>query len=176
MRLGASLAHGDHEAIELALAQLRNAPEEETTDSSEDEETLLQQEVQGTELEAVGGSDLSIEKESPFSPVDSTSTAPDLQQEQAAIRGLSALGAIRLPLDEVLGLLTSKVLWEAFYKRLYAWYGSLHSPQKVTTDDVQAAILSAYAGQLDNEFVLQAAAKFTQEAVKFANASLMPLL
>ncbi|MGB8346840.1 MAG: DEAD/DEAH box helicase, partial [Ktedonobacteraceae bacterium] len=76
-----------------------------------------------------------------------------------------------LPLDEILGLLTSKILWEAFYKRLYTWYGSLHTTQAVTTDDVQAAILSAYAGQIDNEFVVQAAVQFTQEveqAINFA--------
>ncbi len=170
-RLNASLAHGNHDAIELALAQLRNAPEEEATGPLEEEEAFLQQNLTETALEAVVGSDLPIEEESPFPPVDSTHTAPDYHQEQVAIRGLSALGAIRLPLDEVLGLLTSKILWEAFYKRLYTWYGSLHTTQTVTTDDVQAAILSAYAGQIDNEFVVQAAAKFTQEveqAINFA--------
>lgn len=170
MQLNASLAHGNHDAIELALTQLRKAPEEETLDSLEDEETI-QQELTETELESVVGSDLPIEEGSPLSLAGSTDTAPDLRQEQIAIRGLSALGAIRLPLDEVLGLLSSKILWEAFYKRLYIWYGSLHSTQTVTTDDVQAAILSTYAGQMDNEFVVQAAAKFTQEveqAVNFA--------
>jgi len=169
-RLNASLAHGNHDAIELALTQLRKAPEEETADSLEDEETI-QQDLEEAELESVVGSDLPIEEESPLSPAGSTETVPDLHQEQVAIRGLSALGAIRLPLDEILGLLSSKILWEAFYKRLYIWYGSLHSTQTVTTDDVQAAILSAYAGQMDNEFVVQAAAKFTQEveqAVNFA--------
>jgi len=168
-RLNASLAHGNHDAIELALAQLRNTPEEETADYLEDEETLLQQELAETGLEAVVGSDLPIEEGSPCSTVDSTHTAPDLHQEQAAIRGLSALGAIRLPLDEVLGLLSSKILWEAFYKRLYTWYGSLHSSQTVTTDDVQATVLSAYAGQIDNEFVVQAVAKFTQEVKQAIN-------
>src|SRR5258707_2898427 len=170
-RLNASLARANHDAIELALAQLTNAPEEETTDFAEDEETLFQQDPVEIGLEAVVGSDLPIEEESPFSPTGSTHTAPDLHQEQTAIRGLSALGSIRLPLDEVLGLLTSKILWEAFYKRLYAWYGSLHSSQAVTTDDVQAAILSAYAGQMDNEFVVQAAAKFTQEVEQAINLS-----
>ena len=41
----------------------------------------------------------------------------------------------------------------------------------MTIHDVQAAILSAYAGQIDNEFVVQAAALFTQEveeAINFA--------
>ncbi len=170
-QLNASLASGNHDAIELALTQLRNAPEEETADFSGDEETLFQQDPVEIGLEAVVGSDLPIEEDSPFSPADSTHTVPDLHQEQAAIRGLSALGTIRLPLDEVLGLLTSKILWEAFYKRLYAWYGSLHTTQTVAAEDVLAAILSAYAGQMDNEFVVQAAAKFTQEveqAVNFA--------
>jgi len=169
-QLNASLAHGNHDAIELALTQLRKAPEEETGDSLEDEE-MIQQDLAETDLESVVGSDLPIEEERPLSPAGSTDTVPDLRQEQVAIRGLSALGAIRLPLDEVLGLLSSKILWEAFYKRLYIWYGSLHSTQTVTTNDVQAAILSAYAGQIDNEFVAQAAAKFTQEveqAVNFA--------
>lgn len=169
-RLNASLAHGNHDAIELTLTQLRKAPEEETVDSLEDEETI-QQNLAETELEFVVGSDLPIEEESPLSPAGSTETVPDLHQEQVAIRGLSALGAIRLPLDEVLGLLSSKILWEAFYKRLYIWYGSLHSTQTVTIEDVQAAILSTYTGQMDNEFVVQAAAKFTQEveqAVNFA--------
>ncbi len=172
-RLNASLAHGNHDAIELALAQMKNASEEETADSLEDEETLLQQELAETGLEAVVGSDLPIEEERPFSPADTTHTAPDLHQEQAAIRGLSALGAIRLPLDEVLGLLTSKILWEAFYKRLYTWYGSLYSSQTVTTEDVQAAVLSAFARQIDNEFVVQATEKFTQEveqAINFATS------
>lgn len=169
-RLNASLAHGNHDAIELALTQLRKAPEEEVVDFLEDEETI-QQDLEETELESVVGSDLPIEEERPLSPAGSTETVPDLHQEQVAIRGLSALGAIRLPLDEVLGLLSSKILWEAFYKRLYIWYGSLRSTQTVTADDVQAAILSAYAGQMDNEFVVQAAAKFSQEveqAVNFA--------
>lgn len=169
-RLNASLAHGNHDAIELALTQLRKAPEEETVDSLEDEE-MIQQDLAETELESVVGSDLPIEEESLLSPAGSTDATPDLRQEEIAIRGLSALGAIRLPLDEILGLLSSKILWEAFYKRLYIWYGSLHSTQTVTTDDVQAAILSTYAGQMDNEFVVQAAAKFTQEveqAVNFA--------
>jgi Hypothetical methyltransferase/SNF2-related domain len=169
-RLNASLVHGNHDAIELALTQLRNAPEDEAIDLLEDE-GLLQEDLTETGLEAVVGSDLSIEEEGPFPPVNSTSALPDLHQEQAAIRGLSALGAIRLPLDEVLGLLTSKILWEAFYKRLYTWYGSLHSTQTVTTADVDAAILNAYAGQMNNEFVIQAARKFTQEveqAINFA--------
>src|SRR5260221_11245628 len=170
-RLNANLAHGNHNAIELALAQLRKTPEEEIAVPLVDEETLLQQELADTGLEGVAGSNLPVEEDSSFPSADPTHTIPDLHQEQVAIRGLSALGAIRLPLDEVLELLTSKILWEAFYKRLYIWYGSLHSTQTVTTDDVQAAILSAYAGQIDNEFVLQAAAKFTQEveqAVNFA--------
>src|SRR6266699_3533365 len=169
-RLNASLAHGNHDAIELALTQLRKAPEEEAADSLENEETI-QQDLAEPELESVVGTDLPIEEESPLLPASSIRTSPYRRQEQAAIRGLSALGAIRLPLDEVLGLLSSKILWEAFYKRLYIWYGSLHSTQTVTTDDVQAAILSAYAGQMDNEFVVQAAAKFSQEveqAVNFA--------
>jgi SAM-dependent methyltransferase len=170
-RLNANLAHGNHDAIELALAQLRKTPEEEIAVPLVDEETLLQQELADTGLEGVAGSNLPVEEDSSFPSADPTHTIPDLHQEQVAIRGLSALGAIRLPLDEILGLLTSKILWEAFYKRLYIWYGSLHSTQIVTTDDVQAAILSAYAGQMDNEFVLEAAAKFTQEveqAVNFA--------
>jgi len=167
-RLNASLAHGNHDAIELALTQLRKAPEEEAADALENEETI-QQDLAEAELESVVGSDLPIEEESPLLPAGQTDTVPDLHQEQVAIRGLTALGAIRLPLDEVLELLSSKILWEAFYKRLYIWYGSLHSTQTVTTDDVQAAILSAYAGQMDNELVIQAAAKFTQEVERAVN-------
>ena len=168
-RLNASLAHGNHDAIELTLAQLRKAPEEEIVVPSVDEETLLQQELAETGLEAVVSSDLPIEEDSQSSPADSTHIIPDLHQEQVAIRGLSALGAIRLPLDEVLGLLTSKILWEAFYKRLYAWYGSLHTTQMVTADDVQVAILSVYAEQIDNEFIVRAAANFTQEVKQAIN-------
>ncbi len=169
-RLNASLTHGKHEAIELALTQLRKAPEEETVDSLEDEETL-QQDLAEAELEFVVGSDLPIEEESPLSPADSTDTVPDLHQEQVAIRGLSALGAIRLPLYEVLGFFPPKFSGKPFTSGSISGMESLPSTQTVTTDDVQAAILSAYAGQMDNEFVVQAAAKFTQEveqAVNFA--------
>jgi Hypothetical methyltransferase/SNF2-related domain len=168
-RLNASLAHGNHDAIELTLAQLRKAPEEEIVVPSVDEETLLQQELAETGLEAVVSSDLPIEEDSQSSPADSTHIIPDLHQEQVAIRGLSALGTIRLPLDEVLGLLTSKILWESFYKRLYAWYGSLHTTQMVTAEDVQTAILSMYAEQIDNEFIVQAAANFRQEVEQAIN-------
>lgn len=173
VRLSASLAHGDHETIERDLAQLRQILEDEATDASEQDETLLHQELTETELEAVVGSNLPIEdaEEQATSPAEPARMIPDLHWEQVAIRGLSALGAIRLPLDEILGLLTSKILWEAFYRRLYTWYGSLPGTHTVTTDDVQAAILHVYAGQMDNVFVLQAAARFTQEvqqAVNFA--------
>src|SRR5439155_7297262 len=124
------------------------------------EDEILQDDLARASIEDVVSSDLPVE-EAVLSPPSHAS--PDLHQEQAAIRGLSALGAIRLPLDEVLGLLTSKILWEAFYKRMYVWYGSLHTTQSVTADDVRSAVLSAYAEQIDNEFVMQAAAKFTHE-------------
>ena len=100
-------------------------------------------------------------------------TAPDVDRETAIIRGLSALGELRLPLDEVLSLLTSKVLWQEFYKRLYAWYGSLKTAQTVTAEDVEAAILAAYPEHTANDFVAEASALFTievEQAVNFAAA------
>jgi hypothetical protein len=125
-RLNVSLAHGQHDAIEFALTQLRDSSEEiEANELVEDE--ILRDELTQASIEDVVSSDLPVEEDVPPSSSLCTRAFPDLQQEQAAIRGLSALGAIRLPLDEVLGLLTSKILWEAFYKRLYAWYGSLHT-------------------------------------------------
>ena len=169
-RLNVSLAHGHHDAIEFALTQLRNSSEEiEENELVEDE--ILRDELTQASIEDVVGSDLPVEEDVPPSSSLCPHAFPDLHQEQTAIRGLSALGAIRLPLDEVLELLTSKILWEAFYKRLYAWYGSLHTAQSVTAGDVRSAILSAYAEQIDNEFVVQASAKFTQEveqAINFA--------
>ena len=106
----------------------------------------------------------------PAEPI-AASNISTTQREQAVIRGLSALGALRLPLDKILGLLTSKVLWEAFYRRLYTWYGSLDAAQNVTTEDVEAAILSAYPEHRENEFVAEASARFTvevEQAVNFA--------
>ena len=62
-RLNTSLAHGNHEAIELALTQLKNTPEEEITNPL-DEEVILQQDPIEIGLEAIVGSELPIEEES----------------------------------------------------------------------------------------------------------------
>src|SRR5262249_55525442 len=97
------------------------------------------------------------------------STTPDTRREQVVIRGLSALGELRLPLDEVLGLLTSKILWEAFYRRLYAWYGSLDAIQNATAEDVHAAILSAYPDNGDNELGGGVSARCSGEVKKGVN-------
>lgn len=166
LKLNASLAHGDHAEIESAIANLSSGGEEIVVETVEIEESDA---LTLAEAEALlsGGLD---EKDRPTPPL-STSIAPDVESEQAVIRGLSALGELRLPLDEVLSLLTSKILWQEFYKRLYAWYGSLDAAQTVTTQDVEAAILSAYPEHTSNEFVAEASAIFTvevEQAVNFA--------
>ena len=165
VRLGASLARGNHDEIETAISQLASTSEEITpeTDNIEESENLTAEEA-----EALVNSGLAS-TENP--PLDQSTPEPDIQREQAVIRGLTALGELRLPLDEVLSLLTSKLLWQAFYKRLYNWYGGLDAAQNITAEDVEAAILSTYPEHTDNEFVAEASAKFTlevEQAVNFA--------
>ncbi len=166
LKLNASLARGNHNEIESAIANLPSDSEEIAIESVEIAESDA---LTSTEAEALLSGGLE-EKDRLTSPI-STSIAPDVEGEQAVIRGLSALGELRLPLDEVLSLLTSKILWQEFYKRLYAWYGSLDAAQTVTTQDVEAAILSAYPEHTSNEFVSEASAIFTvevEQAVNFA--------
>jgi hypothetical protein len=130
VRLNASLARGKHEEIENAIAHLINTPEELTTEPITIEES---EDITASEAEAVISSGLDTSENPPLTQSLSNSTEPDAQREQAVIRGLSALGELRLPLDEVLQLLTSKILWQAFYKRLYAWYGGLDAAQNKTS-------------------------------------------
>lgn len=168
LRLNASLARGNHNEIESAISQLPSTSEEIPTETINFEES---QSITAAEAEALVSSGLETSENSLLTKSTSTSTEADTQREQAVIRGLSALGELRLPLDEILSILTSKLLWQAFYKRLYNWYGSLDAAQNLTAEDVEAAILNTYPEHIDNEFVAEAAAQFTQEveqAVNFA--------
>ena len=165
VRLGASLAGGNHDEIETAISQLASTSEEITTETDNIEES---ENLTAEEAEALGNSGLES-TENP--PLDKSTPEPDTQREQAVIRGLTALGELRLPLDEVLSLLTSKLLWQAFYKRLYTWYGGLDAAQNITAEDVEAAILSTYPEHTENEFVAKASARFileVEQAVNFA--------
>jgi hypothetical protein len=167
VKLGASLARGDHEEIESALTNLVSGGEDIATETVVIEE---RDDLTAEEAAALLSGDLDA---GPTAPPLKASTAPDVDRETAIIRGLSALGELRLPLDEVLSLLTSKVLWQEFYKRLYAWYGSLKTAQTVTAEDVEAAILAAYPEHTANDFVAEASALFTvevEQAVNFAAA------
>ncbi|MBD1926932.1 hypothetical protein H6F74_11825 [Trichocoleus sp. FACHB-90] len=168
VKLNASLARGKHEEIESAITQLASTREELATEPIKIEEN---EDISTAEVEALVSSGLETSENPPLVKSTSTATEPDTQREQAVIRGLSALGELRLPLDEVLTLLTSKLLWQAFYKRLYNWYGGLDAAQNVTAEDVEAAILRTYPEHRDNEFVAEAAAQFTlevEQAVNFA--------
>ncbi len=169
VKLGAALARGDHAEIESAISNLGSGGEDITTEIIAIQET---DDLTAAEAEALMGSGLEAgESAIPAPPLSTAATVPHTQREQAVIRGLSALGELRLPLDEVLQLLTSKVLWQEFYKRLYAWYGSLDAAQTVTAEDVEAAILAAYPEHTANEFVAVASAVFAvevEQAVNFA--------
>lgn len=168
LRLNASLARGNHNEIESAISQIASNSEEFTTETTNFEES---ENLTAADAEALVNSGLETSGNSLLTNSTSTSTEPDTQREQAVIRGLSALGELRLPLDEILSILTSKLLWQAFYKRLYNWYGSLDAAQNVTIEDVEAAILNTYPEHRDNEFVAGAATLFTlevEQAVNFA--------
>jgi hypothetical protein len=165
VRLGASLARGNHDEIETAISQLASISEEITTETDNFEES---ENLTAEEAEALVNSGLES-TENP--PLDKSTPEPDTQREQAVIWGLTALGESRLPLDEVLSLLTSKLLWQAFYKRLYSWYGGLDAAQNITAEDVEAAILSTYPKHTEHKFVAEASARFTlevEQAVNFA--------
>jgi hypothetical protein len=169
LRLNAGLARGKHDEIETAIANLVSGGEEIAVEPVAVTESDA---LSAEEAEAIASVGLDAREKPPNEPL-TASAAPDTQREQAVIRGLSALGELRLPLDHVLQLLTSKILWQSFYKRLYAWYGSLDAAQTVTPEDVDAAILSAYPEHTANEFVAEASALFTYEveqAVNFATA------
>jgi superfamily II DNA or RNA helicase len=160
VKLGASLARGNHEEIESAMSDLVSRGDDINVESVQVQDDL-------TEAEAAAILNGDLQASVPLS----SKPALDTHREQAVIRGLTALGELRLPLDEVLSLLTSKVLWNEFYKRLYAWYGSLDAMQTVTAQDVDAAIFSAYPEHTANEFIADASALFTAEveqAVNFA--------
>lgn len=163
VRLSASIARGDHDEIETAITKLANGANDAIQIEESDELTVEEAEVLLSSLDDDGRGLLTEPHLS--------SSGPDTAREQAVIRGLSALGHLRLPLDNVLSLLASKVLWEAFYKRLYAWYGSLDAAQNIRGEDVEAAIFSAYPEHAANEFVSEVSALFTREveqAVNFA--------
>ena len=167
-RLNMSMVQGKHEAIEETLRQLRIVPDEIVVDEdSLDEDSAG--EFEETDVESLVSSDIAVQEPEKPSSSFPPPTRPDIQQEQAVIRGLTAIGAIRLPLDETLGQLTSKILWEAFYKRLYAWYGSLYTSQRVTSEDIRAAILAAYPEHEDNEFIEAASTRFIAEVERAVN-------
>ena len=167
LSLNASLARGNHDEIETAIGNLVSGGEEIAVEPV----TVVESDVLSAE-EASALASVGLDApEQPLNEPLTISSAPDTQREQAVIRGLSALGELRLSLDQVLQLLTSKILWQSFYKRLYAWYGSLDAAQTVTPDDVDAAILSAYPEHTANEFVAEASALFAfevEEAINFA--------
>lgn len=165
VKLNASLARGDRNEIESAIAQLDNSEPADTEATAIEETEILAVE----ELEKLTTKDLDSANHLPLVESLLISKEPDAQREQAVIRGLSSLGELRLPLDEVLSLLTSKILWDAFYRRLYAWYGSLDAVQNVGGEDVESAILSAYPEHIDNEFVAEASALFTAEVEQAVN-------
>ncbi len=166
VRLSASLARGEHDGIEAALAAVTGGPDDRGIETGEGGEPadLAPSVIDGL---AVGELDaeLSPMRDAPLSAI----SAPDTHREQRVIRGLSALGDLRLPLDAILGLLTSKLLWDAFYRRLYDWYGTLDATDRVTADDVEATILSAYPEHMDNEFVADASQRFADEVERAIN-------
>ncbi len=170
VRLNAGLMHGDHNAIETALTQLPSDSEElpsEPPSTTGDESN----EIAALEVTRIVEEDLADDERPSVPQAASSSAAPNIQREQSVIRGLSALGDLRLPLDEILTVLSSKILWEAFYRRLYTWYGSLDAVQNVSSEDVEAAILSAYPEHRHNDFVSEASSHFVlevEEAVNFA--------
>jgi len=96
VKLGASLARGDHAEIESAIANLVSGGEEIATETIAIEE---RDDLTPEEAEALLSGDLDTSQAAP--PLKAT-TAPDVDRETAIIRGLSALGELRLPLDEVL--------------------------------------------------------------------------
>jgi superfamily II DNA or RNA helicase len=169
-RLNQALVRGEHELIEAALASLTNEREivefeiagqtnNENGDAEEADLLLVESDL----------ITLSSDENAPIL----TKRGPDVVREQAVIRGLSALGEARLPLDEVLTLLTSKLLWEAFYRRLFDWYGAMSATDQIRTEDVIAAILATYPEHLDNEFVAEASERFADEvrqAINFAGS------
>ena len=170
--LSASLIEGDHRAIERALASLAAMPEGEETDATDFAVTGQAHGETEDSMENIEGEGGRIVDEDPaFSTHPNMPFTLDPGRERMILRGLSALGAAKLPLDEVLGMLTSRLLWNAFYRRLYLWYGSLHTPNSVSAEDVRSAILSVYPEHQDNEFVAEASLRFTLEverAVKLA--------
>jgi hypothetical protein len=166
VHLTASLARGDHEEIESAIAQLASSLQELETEAVTLEES---EGITTAEIEALMSEELETGDRTYFAKSLLSSTTADTRREQAVIHGLSALGELRLPLDEVLSLLTSKILWEAFYRRLYAWYGSLDATQNVTGEDIRVSILSAYPEHATNDFVAEAATRFTTEVEKAVN-------
>ncbi|MDE3090145.1 MAG: hypothetical protein KGJ80_12250, partial [Chloroflexota bacterium] len=166
LRLNAGLARGKHDEIESAIANLVGGGEEIAVEQV----TIAESDILSAE-EAEALASVGLDAHEGKGVQLNILTVPATQREQAVIRGLSALGELRLPLDNVLQLLTSRILWQSFYKRLYSWYGSLNAVQTVTADDVQAAILSAYPEHAANEFIAEASALFTYEveqAINFA--------
>src|SRR5258708_10673058 len=170
--LNASLIEGDHVAIERALASLAAMPEGEETDTTDFEGANQAHDETEDIIENIAGEVGRIVDESPdLSTQPTISLMPDIGHERMILRGLSALGAAKLPLDEVLDMLTSRLLWNAFYRRLYLWYGSLRTPNSISAEDIHSAILSVYPEHQDNEFVAEASLRFTREverAVKLA--------
>jgi hypothetical protein len=167
LRLSASLARGDHDEIEAAIAGLSGGPDALKSESILIDETGS---LSAADLDMISGG-LNSPQRATLADTLLRPGGPDEPREQAAIQGLSSLGELRLPLDQILGILTSKVLWEAFYRRLYLWYGNLDLNRRVSSADIEASILSAYPEHTDNEFVAKASAQFASEveaAINFA--------
>jgi hypothetical protein len=68
-------------------------------------------------------------------------------------------------------MLTSRLLWDAFYRRLYHWYGSLRVPPRVAEEEIYEVVFGVYPETRENEFICAAAQRFIREvqlAVQFA--------
>lgn len=162
-RLNTSLLEGQHDLIEQAITLLSEPMYEEEDPAEAGDAPAFE-----------SGSSLwtgAEEEETTVSlPVSGADACADIPLERATLHGLSALGGARLPLDEVLGMLTSRLLWDAFYRRLYHWYGSLHVPLHVTDEEIHAVVFAVYPETQENEFICAAAQRFVREvqlAVQF---------
>ncbi len=171
VQLRAGLARGDQAMITAALAALQadgsdlNRPPRTVNNADKDEEPDRLDEIAvWDEL----GEEAEEDRED-----QEDRRHPDRTREQRAVQGLALLDALRLPLDTVLYLLTERVLWEAFYARLYAWYESLAPDQPVHVADVQQVMRPALQDQALTPTVLEVLARFevgVAEAINLAAA------
>lgn len=155
-KLTNALSRGNHDEIEDCLNEIVHLSDDELVDVEDLDDEISVSEID-TDVE-----NITVESEQVVNGVIELDTLT-IQKEKELIDGLTALGELRLPLDDVLRLLTMKLLWHEFYKRVYLWYGTLDVTHKVTTVDVEQAVLSAYPEHTENEFVAAATKIFTEE-------------